>query len=185
MDHDDGTTGYVLSRRDILALAGAAGYTWLAGTPPLWGQAPAGETACVVRPEQTEGPYFVDDMLNRSDLRPDPSDGTVRPGTPLALTLVVSRLAGNACEPLRDVQVDLWQCDHLGIYSDVQDPASTPGEEIPARLPYHRPPGAGEIHDHLPRLVSRSYGPYSFQAALPLRAGRVFAFTSSSISRTP
>ena len=122
MDHDDGTIGYVLSRRDILALAGAAGYAWLAGASPLRTQAPAGESACVVRPEQTEGPYFVDQMLNRADLRPDPSDGSVRPGTPLALTMAVSRLAGNACEPLPDVQVDLWQCDHLGIYSDVQDP---------------------------------------------------------------
>src|SRR5687767_15907133 len=87
MDHDDGTTGYVLSRRDILALAGAAGYAWLAGASPLRGQAPAGESACVVRPEQTEGPYFVDKVLNRSDLRPDPSDGTVRPGTPFALKI--------------------------------------------------------------------------------------------------
>ena len=40
----------------------------------------------------------------------------------LALTLVVSRMGGNACSPLPGVQVDLWQCDHLGIYSDVQDP---------------------------------------------------------------
>lgn len=122
MDQDDGTTGYVLSRRDILALAGATGYAWLAGASPLRGQAPAGESACVVRPQQTEGPYFVDEMLNRADLRPDPSDGSVRPGTALALTMVVSRLAGNACEPLPDIQVDLWQCDHLGIYSDVRDP---------------------------------------------------------------
>ena len=48
---------------------------------------------------------------------------SIRPGTPLALTLVVSRLSQNACTPLRDVQVDLWQCDHEGVYSDVQDPS--------------------------------------------------------------
>lgn len=41
--------------------------------------------ACVVRPELTEGPYFVDEMLNRSDVRSDPSDGSVRPGVPLAV----------------------------------------------------------------------------------------------------
>jgi hypothetical protein len=28
-------------------------------------------------PQQIEGPYFVDDMSNRSDIRPDPSDGSV------------------------------------------------------------------------------------------------------------
>ena len=33
--------------------------------------------ACVVRPQQTEGPYFVDEMLNRSDIR---SDHTGDPG---------------------------------------------------------------------------------------------------------
>src|SRR2546427_2648224 len=31
---------------------------------------------CIVRPEQTEGPYFVDERLNRSDIRSDPSDGS-------------------------------------------------------------------------------------------------------------
>ena len=30
--------------------------------------------ACVVRPEQTEGPYFVDEKLNRSHIRTDSSD---------------------------------------------------------------------------------------------------------------
>ncbi|MGH7585013.1 MAG: intradiol ring-cleavage dioxygenase [Gemmatimonadales bacterium] len=78
---------------------------------------------CVVRPAQTAGPYFVDDMLDRSDLRSDPTDGTVNPGVPLALTVAVSRLAGNACEPMPRVQVDLWHCDHQGVYSGVKDPA--------------------------------------------------------------
>src|ERR687885_587478 len=30
--------------------------------------------SCVVRPQQMEGPYFVDEKLNRSDIRTDPSD---------------------------------------------------------------------------------------------------------------
>ena len=123
MDHDDRTSGHILSRREVLALLGAAGYSWIAGGSPLAAQGgPLGGLGCVVRPEQTEGPYFVDEGLNRSDLRSDPSDGSIRPGTPLALALVVSRLAGNACTPLKNVQVDVWQCDHGGTYSDVQDP---------------------------------------------------------------
>jgi protocatechuate 3,4-dioxygenase beta subunit len=46
----------------------------------------------------------------------------VRPGLPLALTVVVSRLANNTCAPLAGAQVDVWHCDHLGVYSDVRDP---------------------------------------------------------------
>jgi protocatechuate 3,4-dioxygenase beta subunit len=80
---------------------------------------PPGVAGCVVRPEQTEGPFFVEEALNRSDLRTDPSDGTVKPGTPLALTLIVARLARGSCAPLPGVRVDLWHCDHLGAYSDV------------------------------------------------------------------
>jgi protocatechuate 3,4-dioxygenase beta subunit len=77
----------------------------------------------VVRPEQTEGPYFVDEMLNRSDIRSDPSDGSVRPGIPLALSFVVSRI-GNTCEPLAGAMVDVWHCDAAGVYSDVNDRSS-------------------------------------------------------------
>ena len=124
MDADDRTLGHILSRREVLALFGAAaghallnpGALLAQGTPPV---------GCVVRPEQMEGPYFVDEMLHRSDVRSDPSDGTVRPGVPLALTLVVSRMGGTTCSPLPGVQVDLWQCDHEGVYSDVQDPQFT------------------------------------------------------------
>jgi protocatechuate 3,4-dioxygenase beta subunit len=80
------------------------------------------ETAstCVVRPEQTEGPYFVDEMLDRSDIRED------REGVPLDLTFNVSRVdEGNAaaCGPLASALVDIWHCDATGEYSDVQDNA--------------------------------------------------------------
>lgn len=33
----------------------------------------------------------------------------------------VSRLDGSACTPLAGAIVDLWQCDALGVYSDVRD----------------------------------------------------------------
>jgi protocatechuate 3,4-dioxygenase beta subunit len=77
--------------------------------------------ACVVRPEQTEGPYFIDEKLNRSDIRLDPSDGSVKPGVPLRIAFHVSRISGTSCNPLGDAIVDVWQCDALGIYSDVRD----------------------------------------------------------------
>ena len=39
---------------------------------------------CVARPEQTEGPYFVDEGLTRADIRTDPTTGIARAGTDLA-----------------------------------------------------------------------------------------------------
>ena len=77
--------------------------------------------ACIARPEQTEGPYFIDEKLNRSDIRSDPSDGSVRPGVPLRLAFNVSRVSGTSCSPISGAIVDIWQCDALGVYSDVRD----------------------------------------------------------------
>jgi protocatechuate 3,4-dioxygenase beta subunit len=77
--------------------------------------------SCVARPQQTEGPYFLDEKLNRSDIRSDPSDGSVKPGVPLHLVFRVSRIEGSSCTPLSGALVDVWQCDALGVYSDVQD----------------------------------------------------------------
>ena len=123
MNGDDRPVGRVLSRRAAVVLLGAAGYAALAGRPRAGGWAAAqGVGPCVARPEQTEGPYFVDERLDRSDIRSDPSDGSVRPGVPLDLSIVVSRLADATCAPLAGAQVDVWHCDHLGVYSDVRDP---------------------------------------------------------------
>lgn len=74
---------------------------------------------CVVKPGLTEGPYFVDEKLNRSDIRVDPSDGSTREGVPLRLVVNVSTVDGSSCRTLSGAQVDLWHCDALGVYSDV------------------------------------------------------------------
>lgn len=84
---------------------------------------PAGTAAaipsCVVRPEQTEGPFYVDEKLERSDIRSDPSSGRVSPGAQLALAFNVLRVSGASCTPLAGAIVDVWQCDAAGVYSDV------------------------------------------------------------------
>lgn len=77
--------------------------------------------ACILTPQQSEGPYFMDERLDRSDIRSDPLDGSVRDGVPLKLTIQVSQVAGSACTPLSGTYVDLWQCDAYGVYSDVDD----------------------------------------------------------------
>jgi protocatechuate 3,4-dioxygenase beta subunit len=114
-------TGCIMSRREALALLGTAGFAMLAGGSS-WSSAAERALACVASPEQTEGPYFVDERLNRSDIRTDPADGSMRDGVPLILKLAISSVAGSKCAPLAGAAVDLWHCDAAGIYSDANDP---------------------------------------------------------------
>ena len=71
-------------------------------------------------PQQTEGPYFVDEKLDRSDIRSDPFDGSVQEGIPLTLVLHVYDIDNGTCIPLKGAQVDIWHANALGVYSDVQ-----------------------------------------------------------------
>ena len=133
MTHENGPAGPLLSRREVVAFLGATGMVWLMAGNLNPRRAVAGTLgpSCVVRPEQTEGPYFVDERLNRSDIRSDPTDGRIKSGTPLALTLLISRLNVGDCKPLAGAQVDIWHCDALGVYSDVQDPGfNTTGQKF-------------------------------------------------------
>jgi protocatechuate 3,4-dioxygenase beta subunit len=68
----------------------------------------------------TEGPYFVDERLNRSDIRSDPATGVAKAGAPLTMTIQLSQISALAgCGPLVGALVDMWHCDALGVYSDV------------------------------------------------------------------
>ena len=120
-------TQHLLSRRQMLTLLGVTGALGFMGSGLVSRPSIAAihVPACVVRPEQTEGPYFVDERLNRSDIRSDPTSGEVKPGTPLTLTLQIVRLGSGDCQPLAGAQVDIWHCDALGAYSDVQDAGFT------------------------------------------------------------
>lgn len=149
MDKDDVQIGKLLTRREMLVLLGGVGVaaavgcttgtsskatptTGAAASAPTAG-APAAATqaataaatqpapACIVVPALTQGPYFVDENLNRSDIRADTNSGTVRDGTPLALTFAVSQV-NNGCTPLAGATVDVWHCDAAGVYSDSRDP---------------------------------------------------------------
>ena len=75
----------------------------------------------MVRPQLTEGPYFVDERLNRSDIRTDPTTNVAKPGALLTLNFNVTRVSGSSCSPLAGAYVDVWHCDALGTYSDVRD----------------------------------------------------------------
>ncbi|RIH81789.1 Protocatechuate 3,4-dioxygenase beta chain [Meiothermus luteus] len=120
MDNDDKPIGRILSRREVLAVLG--GMSGLLGGPRSAAQGGSSAfPACVVRPALTEGPYFVDVQLNRSDIRSDPTTGVVKPGVPLRLRFVVTRVSAAGCLPLPGAMVDIWQCDAQGMYSGVRD----------------------------------------------------------------
>jgi protocatechuate 3,4-dioxygenase beta subunit len=107
-----------LSRREALLL-GAAGVLYFS-----WPAAADARPSCIVKPEQTEGPYFVDEGLNRSDIRVDPATGNLQAGAPLSLTFAVSAVGGDAaCRPIAGAHIDVWHCDAQGVYSDVVDPS--------------------------------------------------------------
>ena len=127
MKESEAQMGTELSRREVMTLLAATGGIWLTGGSlvPRLTFAGAAEPSCIVRPEQTEGPYFVDEQLNRSDIRSDPATGEVKPGTPLTLMCQVMRISAGACRPLSGALIDIWHCDAKGIYSD--EPTYNPG----------------------------------------------------------
>ena len=148
MDNDDAQIGRILSRREVLALFGGSSVAFLAACAPGGALASPSPTAtaqqtsaaattaaataaaaattlpsCIVRPALTEGPYFIDEKLDRSDIRSDPATGVVRPGAILNLNFLVSRVTGSACTALSGAMVDVWQCDALGVYPGVGNAA--------------------------------------------------------------
>ena len=112
-------------RREVIFLLGSTAATTLIGcageAAPLLSIGETGATSCIVTPDQTEGPYFVEERLNRSDIRVDPATGAVKAGVPLSLTLRLSKASAGVCAPLAGTLVDVWHCDALGMYSDVRD----------------------------------------------------------------
>ena len=132
MKHRAIESGRALTRREALAALGVGGSALAVGRSVLGADGhPAPATpksgivralpSCVVRPEQTEGPFFLDSQLDRSDIRSDPATGAVSEGIPLTLTLNVSQVSGGACTGLAGALIDVWQCDADGVYSGFED----------------------------------------------------------------
>jgi protocatechuate 3,4-dioxygenase beta subunit len=72
-------------------------------------------------PQQTEGPYFVDGMPNRTDIASDTLNGAVQDGIPLTLVINVYDSSDGSCIPISGTQVDIWHANFQGIYSGVQE----------------------------------------------------------------
>ena len=109
--------GEQISRRDsLLKLGGLLAGAGVVGAWKIAEDASAGPAAvasglvgCVLAPEQTEGPYYLDDHKVRRNI----TEG--RPGTPLTLRLGV--LDVSSCKPIKGAAVDIWHCDAGGVYS--------------------------------------------------------------------
>ena len=151
MENDDQPIGQILTRREALKFLGIGGAVLLAScaapnatstliptiNPTVstgTTQVPASSVAtldCVVRPELTIGPYFVDGQLNRSDIHSEPSDNSVREGLPLSINIAIASVGNNSCSPIQGAQVDVWQCDAQGVYSGVSDQSfNTTGQKF-------------------------------------------------------
>jgi protocatechuate 3,4-dioxygenase beta subunit len=76
-------------------------------------------------PQQTEGPYFVDEMPNRSDIRTDSSDGSLQQGITLYLVIHVYGMNNGLCFPVDRAKVDIWHANSLGVYSSVNEMGTT------------------------------------------------------------
>ena len=107
-----------MTRRRALGLAGVAGAAYVAGPLRPFGAdgdaaspQEADAASCVLAPEVTEGPYWVDVREKRSDVRAGQA------GAPLTLDLYVYR-SDDSCEPEQGAVVDIWHCNASGLYSD-------------------------------------------------------------------
>ena len=126
-DHNEGER--LTRRRTIARLGGlvaaslgAAGLeASLSGPAEGAGNGPAavasGLLSCVLTPEQTEGPYYVDGEKVRRDIR----EG--RPGLKLQLRTTV--VDASTCKPIKGAAIDVWHCDAGGTYSGVNGNTGT------------------------------------------------------------
>ncbi|MEZ5398638.1 MAG: intradiol ring-cleavage dioxygenase [Bryobacteraceae bacterium] len=117
MDLQQCLTQARLGRRELLTKLAGFGAAGAIGLPAALAQS---ETVSIVAtPSATQGPYWVDEQLNRSDIRVDPVNSTVQQGFPLVLGITVSRLSGGVIVPVGGAFVDIWHCNAAGVYSDV------------------------------------------------------------------
>ena len=105
-----------ITRRQALGAAGTGVALLFAGSRGslVFGDdiAEAAAATCTMTPSKTEGPYFVDEKLDRSSI----VDG--QEGTPLALTMYVFDASADRA-PVAGAQVDIWHANAYGKYSDV------------------------------------------------------------------
>jgi len=110
-----------VSRREAILTSGGAGAALGFGcggssptspeaTPTTTTTPTTGSSACAVTPSETAGPFPSLTDLIRSDIREGKSGAT------LTLTITVVNSSNN-CSPVPNANVEIWQCDAAGNYS--------------------------------------------------------------------
>ncbi|GAB9473813.1 hypothetical protein Gpo141_00010959 [Globisporangium polare] len=97
-------TSTVLATTHLSTLTGVTTKTSAA---TLFGSTPK----CVLEPDVTQGPYYVNGELIRNDIRETQTGVT----TYIELQLIDV----NTCTPVENVYVDFWHCNSTGVYSGV------------------------------------------------------------------
>jgi protocatechuate 3,4-dioxygenase beta subunit len=69
----------------------------------------SGAVTCVLTPELTEGPYYIDGEKVRRNI----TEG--KPGVRLRLRAIV--VDASSCKPIKGAAVDIWHADASGVYS--------------------------------------------------------------------
>jgi protocatechuate 3,4-dioxygenase beta subunit len=72
----------------------------------------AGNNSCILTPETTQGPYWVEGELVREDV----AEGQAG----VSLTLDIQIIDVNTCEPVPQAFLELWHCNSTGVYSGVE-----------------------------------------------------------------
>lgn len=68
-------------------------------------------SSCVLQPEVTQGPYYIDGELIRSDMSEDQA------GVPFFVDIQL--IDTSTCAPVPAIYVDAWHCNSTGVYSGV------------------------------------------------------------------
>ncbi|KAI0317724.1 Intradiol ring-cleavage dioxygenase [Amylostereum chailletii] len=70
-----------------------------------------GNNSCILAPETTQGPYYVDGEFVRSDIREDQQG--------VDLYVDVQLIDVTTCEPVPNVFIDFWHANSTGVYAGV------------------------------------------------------------------
>jgi len=153
MDNDDAMVGTILSRRDALGLVGRAGLMLIAsGGASRLARANGGQDVkagvhLVASPHLTEGPFFVDERLNRSDITAGRPAQVLSMGSRYCLASRFYTLKGTEYKPLTNVHVDVWHADVAGVYSDESNPMNHENTEHQSWLRgYQATDATGKAH---------------------------------------
>ena len=115
-----------ITRRQALGAVGTAGAALLTsrGALSVLGELVAAAPAAAattagtvaVTPTMTEGPYWIDELLRRFDVRASTGATTTQAGVPLALKINVLDAANGGA--INNAPVDIWHANAYGLYSD-------------------------------------------------------------------